>query len=155
MIKKLLFIITLVSVFTVLKPFPSFAQDEWGTIIIPNGEPVKLGFAAALSGDYANLGIDEKNGAEMAVLEKKEISGHGIALAAQDDQCEGAPSVAIAEKFSADPLIVGVIGNMCSGGTIPASDIYNKYRITMISPSSVHAVTSRQSGKLSRLTASE
>ena len=135
-VKKLLFILSVTFVLLSAGSSFSLAQDEWGTIVIPAGENIKIGFAAALSGDYANLGIDEKNAAEMAVAEKKQIAGHGINLIAEDDQCEGAPSVAIAEKFSANPLVVGVIGNMCSGGTIPASDIYSKHRITMISPSS-------------------
>ncbi|MBI4595887.1 MAG: branched-chain amino acid ABC transporter substrate-binding protein [Candidatus Tectomicrobia bacterium] len=144
LVKKLFFIISFILALIALGSPCSFAQDEWGTTLIPKGENIKIGFAAALSGDYANLGIDEKNAAEMAVSEKKAIAGHGINLMAEDDQCEGAPSVAIAEKFSANPLVVGVIGNMCSGGTIPASDIYSKHRITMISPSSTAiAVTNR------------
>jgi branched-chain amino acid transport system substrate-binding protein len=89
-----------------------------------------------LTGDYASMGIDIKHGAEMAIEEKDSILGHPVVLQAEDDGCAGPPSVAIAEKMCNDPLVVGVVGYMCSGGSKPASDIHNKYKTVMISPSS-------------------
>ncbi len=117
-------------------PVSESRADEWGEFVVPAGEAVKVGLGTMLSGGYATMGIDIKNAVEMAVKEKKEIMGHPLELEAEDDQCEGAPSVAIAEKFCNDPRIVGVIGYMCSGGSIPASDIHQKYKLVMISPSS-------------------
>lgn len=119
-------------------------KDEWGVITIPKGGAVKLGLGTALSGAYAKLGLDIKNGVEMAVKDKGSILGFPIELRVEDDQCEGAPSVAVAEKFGADPGIVGVVGYMCSGGSIPASDVHNKYKKVMISSSSTaDALTAR------------
>jgi branched-chain amino acid transport system substrate-binding protein len=112
------------------------AADEWGTITIPAGKPVKIALGAMLTGDYASLGLDIKNGAEMAVQDKGDLLGHPIELQAEDDGCAGPSSVAIAEKICNDPLVVGLIGYMCSGGSKPASDIHNRYRVVMISPSS-------------------
>jgi branched-chain amino acid transport system substrate-binding protein len=112
------------------------AADEWGTITIPSGKPVKIALGAMLTGDYASLGLDIRNGAQMAVQEKKSVAGHPVELQAEDDGCAGPPSVAIAEKVCNDPLVVGLVGYMCSGGSKPASDIHNKYRVVMISPSS-------------------
>jgi branched-chain amino acid transport system substrate-binding protein len=57
----------------------------------------------------------------------------------EDDQCDGPPAMAIAEKFSADPKFVGLIGHMCSPSSIPASKTYEKYGFSMISPSSTAA----------------
>ena len=110
--------------------------DEWGTITIPPDKPIKIGLGAMLTGDYASMGIDINNGAEMAVHKKATILGHRVILQAEDDGCSGPPSVAIAEKFCNDPLVVGLVGYMCSGGSKPASDIHNKYKVVMISPSS-------------------
>lgn len=110
--------------------------DEWGTITIPPGKPIKVGMGTMLTGDYASLGIDIKNGAEMAIQEKGSILGHPLILQAEDDGCAGPPSVAIAEKLCNDPLVVGLVGYMCSGGSKPASDIHNKYKSVMISASS-------------------
>jgi len=112
------------------------AADEWGTITIPAGKPVKIALGAMLTGDYASLGLDIRNGAGMAVQEKGTLLGHAIELQPEDDGCAGPPSVAIAEKVCNDPLVVGLVGYMCSGGSKPASDIHNKYKVVMISPSS-------------------
>jgi branched-chain amino acid transport system substrate-binding protein len=113
----------------------ALAADEWGEVVIPKDAPIKIGMGTVLSGSYANFGIDIKNGAEMALLEKGEILGHKLALEPGDDQCEGAPSVALAEKWSNDPTMVAVLGYMCSSGTIAASDVHNKYKQLVISAS--------------------
>lgn len=120
--------------------FAFAAEDEWGNITIPKGSPIHLGFASALTGDYANLGLDQQNGVTLALEDmKQEVLGFTVELLVADDQCEGSPAMAIAEKYCADPLFVGVIGNMCSGGSIPASETYSKHGFTMISPSSTAA----------------
>lgn len=127
--------ILLAALFILLCPFSTKA-DDWGTITIPPGKPIKIGMGTMLTGDYASLGIDIKHGAEMAVNEKGSVLGHPLELQAEDDGCSGPPSVAIAEKMCNDLLVVGVVGYMCSGGSKPASDIHNKYKVLMISPSS-------------------
>lgn len=110
--------------------------DEWGTVTISADRPVKIALGAMLTGDYASLGIDINHGAEMAIKEKGSLLGRPLVLQAEDDGCAGPASVAIAEKVCNDPLVVGLIGYMCSGGSKPASDIHNKYKVLMISPSS-------------------
>jgi len=112
------------------------AAAEWGAIRIPSGSPVKIGMGTMLTGDYAGMGIDIMHGAEMAVKEKGLILGHPVTLQTEDDGCAGPSSVVIAEKFCNDPLVAGVVGYMCSGGSKPASDIHNKYKVVMISSSS-------------------
>lgn len=112
------------------------AAEEWGETIIPKGSPIKIGLGATLSGAKAPLGNGIKNGAEMAVVEKGQISGHKIVLEARDDGCKEDQSVAIAKKFCRDPLVVGVVGYMCDNGSILASDVHHKHKVMMISPSS-------------------
>jgi branched-chain amino acid transport system substrate-binding protein len=124
---------------TILLAGAAMAADEWGDIVIPPNTPIKITVGAALSGGNANFGIDIKNGCEMAILEKGEILGHKITLEPGDDQCEGAPSVALQEKWSNDSTVVGVLGYMCSSGSIAASDVANKYKQIMISPSTTGA----------------
>ena len=62
-----LFVIVVFAGFSVLG---AEAADEWGTVTIPAGKPVKIALGAMLTGDYASLGIDIRNGAEMAIQEK-------------------------------------------------------------------------------------
>jgi branched-chain amino acid transport system substrate-binding protein len=92
--------------------------------------------ASALSGAVASLGIPIKDAAVLAIEEKGEILGHKLLADAQDDGCAAEPSVTVARRFTADKLVVGVIGSMCSSGTIPASDVYAEAKMVMISPSS-------------------
>jgi ABC-type branched-subunit amino acid transport system substrate-binding protein len=122
--------------FSILAPLSVIHADEWGTVAIPPDKPIKIGLGSMLTGDYAGMGIDIKYGAEMAVEEKGTILGHKVVLQAEDDGCAGPASVAVAEKLCNDPLIVGLVGYMCSGGSKPASDIHNKYKVVMVSPSS-------------------
>jgi branched-chain amino acid transport system substrate-binding protein len=127
------FIVTLACI---LFARPLVHADEWGAIVIPRDKPIKIGLGSMLTGDYASMGIDIMNGAEMAVAEKGTILGHPVVLQTEDDGCAGPASVAVAEKLCNDPLVVGLVGYMCSGGSKPASDIHNKYELVMVSPSS-------------------
>jgi branched-chain amino acid transport system substrate-binding protein len=134
--KRILFTLLMVA----LSVTAGFAQDEWGTITIPKDQPIHLGFSAALTGDYANYGIDQQKGVELALEDvQNTVLGFKVELQAQDDQCEGAPAMAIAEKFCADPLFVGMVGFHCSGGSIPASKTLEKNGFSMVSPASTNA----------------
>ncbi len=138
MMKKMLTILLFVTLS--LSVSTSYGADEWGEITIPKGEAIHLGFSAALTGDYANLGLDEQHGVELALKDKGyDVLGFEVELLVEDDQCEGSPAMAIAEKFSADPNFVGIIGHMCSGSSIPASKTFEKHGFSMISPSSTAA----------------
>lgn len=111
--------------------------DEWGVVEIKPDASLRIGFGAALSGAGVDvLGIDEKRGAELAVADRPTVAGHKVELVIEDDLCSGEGGTAVANKFVADPTIVAVVGQMCSGSSIPASDIYEKAHYTMVSPSS-------------------
>jgi branched-chain amino acid transport system substrate-binding protein len=118
-------------------PAAGSAEDPWGTIVIPAGETVKVGLSSALSGGYAVYGTDMLNGVDLAI-EKFGGTLHGFQLASegQDDNCDGAAGVTVAEQFSADPFVLGVIGPMCSGTAVPAEEIYAANHVVMITPSS-------------------
>ncbi len=118
------------------QPQQPAVDDPWGVVQLQPGEPIKIGFAAGLSGEVANLGIDMQYGAELAVEDMPEIKGHPVQLVVEDAQCSGEGGTAVAQKFASDPKIVGVVGHMCSSSSIPASDIYEENRIVMVSPSS-------------------
>jgi len=130
-------------------PAPKFSyEDEWGVVIVKKGEPVKIGFAAALSGAGLDvLGIDEQRGAELAVVDKKDILGFSIQLEAEDDLCSAEGGITVANKFVADPNIVAVIGNMCSSGSLAAMDIYQQNHYTMVAPSSTGVVLTTRGNK--------
>lgn len=117
------------------EPQAQAPQDEWGTITIGANDPIKLGVATALSGDVAPLGLPIRDAAVLAVEEKGQILGHRVEANVQDDGCAPEPSTNAARTLTADPLVAGVVGSMCSSGSIPASEVYDEAKLTMVSPS--------------------
>jgi len=44
------------------------------------GDSSQIGFAAGVSGNVANLGIDERNGAELATKDFAEVKGFAVKM---------------------------------------------------------------------------
>ncbi|HID61930.1 MAG TPA: hypothetical protein EYP49_04200, partial [Anaerolineae bacterium] len=111
-------------------------EDEWGVIKIAKGDPIKIGFAAGLSGAGIDvLGLDEQRGAELAVKDRPEVLGFKVELQVEDSQCNAEGGQTVATKFVADPQIVAVVGHMCSSSCTPAATTYEQNHYTMVSPS--------------------
>jgi len=102
---------------------------------------VKLGHVGPISGASAHLGKDNENGAKMAVEELNAkgfmINGKKVKfeLQLEDDGADPKQGTAVAQKL-VDSKVVGVIGHLNSGTTVPASKIYHDAGIPQISPSS-------------------
>ena len=98
---------------------------------------VKIATLSALSGSNSNLGLQLKNGAQLAVNEMKtEFSRAGmtLSLVAYDDQADPATGTAAARRVAADRSILGVVGPLTSGVAIPAT--------ALLAPSHVATVAS-------------
>jgi branched-chain amino acid transport system substrate-binding protein len=77
----------------------------------------KLGFIGALSGPNAQLGINERQGAQLAV-DQANASGKykfKVTLVPQDSEGDPAKAPAAATALISDPQIIGVIGPAFSG----------------------------------------
>ena len=100
----------------------------------PVATVVKLGHVGPLTGGIAHLGKDNENGARLAVDEANaagiKIGGAPIKfeLVAEDDQADPKIGNTVAQKL-VDAKVVGVVGHLNSGTTIPASAIYNQAEI--------------------------
>lgn len=117
-------------------PAVAAVEDEWGVVTVAKGDPIKIGFAAGLSGAGIDvLGLDEQRGAELAVKDKPEILGFPVELQVEDAQCNAEGGQTVATKFVADPQIVALVGHMCSSSCTPASKVYEQNGYTMVSPS--------------------
>lgn len=98
---------------------------------------VKIGHVAPVSGAQAHYGKDNENGARMAVedLNAKGITIGGkkvkFELQAEDDAADPKQGTAAAQKLC-DSKVVGVVGHLNSGTTIPASKVYNDCGIPMV-----------------------
>ena len=113
---------------------------------------VKIGHVGPLTGSISHLGKDNENGARMAVDEANaagiEIGGKKVTLEllSDDDQADPKQGTIVAQKL-VDEKVVGVIGHLNSGTTIPASKIYFDAGIAQISPSATNVTYTNQGYK--------
>ncbi len=101
---------------------------------------IKIGIAGPMTGDQAKMGMDFKNGVSLAVEEwnsKGGLLGKKIEIMVSDDQHDPKQAVSVANKMVNDG-VVGVIGHFNSSCSIPASDVYNRAGIPMITPGSTN-----------------
>lgn len=110
---------------------------------------VKIGHVGPISGAIAHLGKDNENGAKMAI---DELNAKGVTiggkkikfeLLAEDDAADPKQATAVAQKL-VDAKVLGVIGHLNSGTTIPASKIYHDAGIPQISPSATNPKYTQQ-----------
>ncbi len=116
------------------------------------GTEVRIGHVAPLTGGIAHLGKDNENGARLAIDEaneaKVEIGGQAVkfTLVAEDDQADPKVGATVAQKL-VDARVVGVVGHLNSGTSIPASPIYNQAGIPVISGSATNPKLTEQGFK--------
>ncbi|MDA8079208.1 MAG: branched-chain amino acid ABC transporter substrate-binding protein [Nitrospiraceae bacterium] len=103
-------------------------------------DTIKIGVAGPMTGDQSKMGMDFKNGVTLAVEEwnaKGGVLGRKIEIEIGDDQHDPKQAVSLANKL-ANAGVAGVIGHFNSSCSIPASDIYNRAGLPMISPGSTN-----------------
>jgi branched-chain amino acid transport system substrate-binding protein len=113
---------------------------------------IKIGHVAPLTGGIAHLGKDNENGARLAVEEANaagiKLGGKAakFVLVAEDDQADPKVGTTVAQKL-VDAKVVGVVGHLNSGTSIPASPIYNQAGIPVISGSATNPKLTEQGFK--------
>jgi branched-chain amino acid transport system substrate-binding protein len=104
---------------------------------------VKIGSASPLTGPQAHIGIDIRNGVQLAIddLNAKgvEIGGKKVKfeLVAEDDEANPTKATTVAQKL-VDAKVAAVVGHFNSGASIPASKVYADGGVPQISPSSTN-----------------
>ncbi len=104
------------------------------------GDVIKIGSVAPLTGPQAHLGKDNENGARLAIeeLNAKGLNLGGkpvkLELIGEDDQADPKTGTVVAQKL-VDTGVVGVVGHLNSGTSIPASKLYADAGIPQVSPS--------------------
>lgn len=100
---------------------------------------IKIVTQSPLSGGSATLGEAIKLGAQLAIdqqMDKFAELGFELKLDAQDDQGDPKKGVANANLVVADKSVLGVVGHLNSGVSIPASEVYEKNNLVSVSPAS-------------------
>ena len=101
----------------------------------PARADVLIGLAGSLTGPYAWVGEQLERGATIAVADLNAaggVLGQQVRLITVDDLCDPEQSVAAARKLVSEGVIF-VVGHMCSGASIPASQIYEAAGVRMMS----------------------
>jgi branched-chain amino acid transport system substrate-binding protein len=113
---------------------------------------VKIGTASPLTGPQAHIGIDIRNGVQLAIDDANaagvEIGGRKVKLelVAEDDEANPTKAATVAQKL-VDAKVVGVVGHFNSGASIPASKVYSDAGIPQISPGSTNPKYTQQGFK--------
>ncbi len=122
-----------------LLPLFIFTSVFLGCSEIDN-DKIKIGHVAPLTGNQAHLGKDNEAGAIMAINDLNNsnlfIGGKQakFLLISEDDAADPKQGTSAAQKLI-DSQVVGVIGHLNSGTTVPASTMYYRAGIPQISPS--------------------
>ncbi|HTD89871.1 MAG TPA: ABC transporter substrate-binding protein, partial [Burkholderiales bacterium] len=86
---------------------------------------VKIGVASPLTGAQAHIGIDIRNGVQLAIEDANKagvtIDGKAVKLemVAEDDEANPTKATTVAQKL-ADAKVAAVVGHFNSGASIPA-----------------------------------
>lgn len=107
-----------------------------GSVTIPKGEKLTIGFWGVLSGADAVLGTDSRAGVQLAIDDKGgKVSGRDVRLVEQDAGCTPEGGATAAQKLAADKTIVGLVGSTCSDETVGGIKSITEAGLTTISPS--------------------
>ncbi|EWY42054.1 ABC transporter [Skermanella stibiiresistens SB22] len=103
---------------------------------------IQIGVVTAVTGSMASFGDQMRKGVEAAAKEinaKGGIAGERIGVKVYDDACDPKQGVTAANQIVNDGIKF-VIGHMCTGPSVPASDVYEEEGIIMISPTATAPV---------------
>jgi len=101
-------------------------------------EPTKIGFVGGYSGRVADLGIDGRNGATIAVEEVNAqggVHGHPLELIARnDEQDAGKAREVVAELIGLK--VAAIVGHTTSAMSVATVDLVTQQHVVMVSPTS-------------------
>ena len=108
------------------------------------GGNYKIGFQGPLSGDNAQLGINEYNAVVLAVQQANQTNSFGfkVTLVKSDDVGDPSKAPAAATTLQQDPAILGVIGPAFSGPTKAVGASYDAAHLVLISGSATNPTLS-------------
>ncbi|WP_104990376.1 branched-chain amino acid ABC transporter substrate-binding protein [Deinococcus sp. NW-56] len=118
---------------------------------------IKIASLAPLSGGQSAIGLQARNGIQLAVTEYQpqfRKLGFTLQFVPFDDQADPATGTSAARKIAADRQVLGVVGALNSGVTIPVSAVLAPSRVAMVSSASTaNNVTDRGLSNMNRIVA--
>ena len=116
-------------------------------------DPLRVGFAAHLTGTHGELGVQERNGIQLAVEETNAaggLAGRSVELVVEDDlgTPEGARS---ADRKLIDAGVVAIISHATSGQSLAGLSVTDPARVVMLSPTTSNLELSGRDGYCFRI----
>ena len=110
--------------------------DKIGCVTIGPNDPIHIAYLLVVAGPNETLGIDSRNGVEIAIDDVGgKILNHTIKFDGEDGGCDAGPGQTAGTKLAADATIVAVIGTSCSSEARAAEPLLSKAGFVTISPS--------------------
>jgi branched-chain amino acid transport system substrate-binding protein len=120
------------------------------------GQVLRIGIGAPLTGGAATFGVEMRNAVELAIEEQNNaggVLGGRLEAAVFDDEASDAKGQAGAGALCQDPAVLAVVGHVNSNVSITASNVYAGCGLAMLTPmSSNPGVTDRGLANVFRLT---
>ena len=136
--------------------FAAAVAASLGTLV-PAGaqEPIKIGFAGALSGPASFVGVEIKRGAEIAIDEinaKGGIGGRKLILISRDDEHNPVKTVAQYRELVEREKVVAIVGATNSASMLAVAPIVNDtLKVAVICPATdATAITENDAQKQGR-----
>jgi branched-chain amino acid transport system substrate-binding protein len=111
------------------------AADDGGG----GGETYKLAFVGPLTGDAANLGINIRNGIQVAIEQSNAENDFTLELEEFDTQGDPAQATTLKDDFIGDDNVLGVLGPTFSGETNALIPSFDESGLVMVSASATNA----------------
>ncbi len=113
-----------------------------GTVVrIGIGAPLTQGSVAQAQGIERGVQLALKKASESPEAKELGITFEGVS---GDDQGDPKTGVTVANQFASDTSMLGVVGHLNSGVTIPASKIYNEAKLPVVSPAATNPALTTQ-----------
>jgi branched-chain amino acid transport system substrate-binding protein len=114
-----------------------------------SGKTYTIAFEGPLSGANAQLGINEVDGAKLAVAQANSSNKFGfkVKLITADDQGDPLKAPAAANQIIGNAAVLGEVGPSFSGATLAVGKTYAAAGMAMITPSATNATIQTQGFK--------
>jgi len=113
----------------------------------PAPTALKIAIAVPITAGAVELGAGIRDGAQLAIAQyADELESVGVTVTASVHDDEGDPKTAVTEAIAivADESVVGVVGHLNSGCSIPASDRYDEHSLAMITPAGTNPLLTQR-----------
>jgi branched-chain amino acid transport system substrate-binding protein len=108
----------------------------------------QLGFFGALTGDSANLGINIRNGAKLAIDQYNKDAKDCVGLKEFDSAGDPAQAPGLARKAVTDKTVLGIIGPAFSGESKAANGTFDQGKLPIITASATNPALAENGWKI-------